>query len=158
MKQTYLSEEKYQKNKKILMMIATIILLLSIVGSTLLIITGINRSNSVNKPELEAKITEEFFKNGFSQKHNELEEQLHYAENAMFFYIGGGIVILFGIMISSSLYITAKKREITAFQVQQVMPVAQEGIDKISPTIGNAAKEIAKGVKEGMKDDEKSRD
>ena len=158
MKQSYLNEEKYQKNKKLLMIIATIILLLSIIGSTLLIITGINRSNSVNKPELEAQINEEFFKNGFSQRHNELEEQLHYAENAMFFYVGGAFIILFGVIISSSLFLTAKKREITAFKVQQVMPIAQEGIDKIAPTMGNAAKEIAKVVKEGMQDDEKSRD
>ena len=27
------------------------------------------------------------------------------------------------------------------------MPIAQEGIEKVSPTMGNAAKEIAKGVK-----------
>ena len=34
------------------------------------------------------------------------------------------------------------------------MPVAQEGIEKMSPTIGNAAgtigKSIAKGIKEGI--------
>ena len=46
--------------------------------------------------------------------------------------------------------IIAHKREITAFGVQQVMPVAQEGIDKMAPTIGNAAKEISKGIKEGI--------
>lgn len=34
------------------------------------------------------------------------------------------------------------------------MPVAQEGIDKMSPTIGKAVGTIAKGVKEGLKDDE----
>ena len=38
------------------------------------------------------------------------------------------------------------KREIAAFKAQQNMPVAQEGIEKMAPTIGNAAGEIAKGV------------
>lgn len=60
-----------------------------------------------------------------------------------------------------------KRREITAFTMQQVMPVAQEGIEKMTPTmtnaakemaeqmaptIGNVAKEIAKGIKEGLDD------
>lgn len=67
-------------------------------------------------------------------------------------------IIVFSVAISLSIFLFANQREITAFQVQQNMPIAQEGIDKIAPTMGNAAKEIAKGVKEGMKDDEKSRD
>ena len=35
------------------------------------------------------------------------------------------------------------------------MPIAKEGIDEMAPTIGNAAKEIAKGIKKGLKDEEK---
>jgi hypothetical protein len=61
-----------------------------------------------------------------------------------------------------------KRREITAFTTQQVMPVAQEGMEKMAPSVakvgkamaeemaptyGKIAKEIAKGVKDGMKDD-----
>lgn len=48
---------------------------------------------------------------------------------------------------------TAKRREILAFTTQQVMPVAKEGIDTMAPTIGNVAKEISKGIKEGSKED-----
>ena len=33
------------------------------------------------------------------------------------------------------------------------MPVAQEGIEKMVPTLGNVGKEIAKGIREGLKDD-----
>ena len=33
--------------------------------------------------------------------------------------------------------------------------IAKEGIDEMAPTIGNAAKEIAKGIKKGLKDEEK---
>ena len=72
--------------------------------------------------------------------------------------------------IGLSLILTAKRRNILAYSVQQTMPVAQEGIEKIAPTIGKArativkemapvygeiAKEIGKGIKEGMKDQNK---
>ncbi|MGN1312121.1 MAG: hypothetical protein ACI4U4_03815 [Bacilli bacterium] len=69
------------------------------------------------------------------------------------FYMFGAFVIIAACMISGSIYMFAKRREITAFTTQQVMPVAQEGIDKMAPTIGNAAKEIAKGIKEGISED-----
>lgn len=40
-----------------------------------------------------------------------------------------------------------------AFTIQQEMPIAKEGIDTMAPTFGNVAKEIAKGIKEGINDD-----
>ena len=58
-------------------------------------------------------------------------------------------------MISGFVFIFAKQRHIVAFQAQQVMPVAKEGIDEIAPTIGNAAGEIAKGIKKGLEDEDK---
>ena len=58
-------------------------------------------------------------------------------------------------MISGFIFIVAKRRHILAFQTQQAMPVAKEGIREISPTIGEAAEEFAKGIKKGLKDDEK---
>jgi branched-subunit amino acid permease len=52
--------------------------------------------------------------------------------------------------------IVAHRREITAYATQQIMPIAQEGIEKITPTISNAAgsiaKNISKGIKEGKED------
>ena len=52
--------------------------------------------------------------------------------------------------------IVAHRREIAAYTTQQVMPIAQEGIEKITPTISNAAgsiaKSISKGIKEGKED------
>ena len=87
------------------------------------------------------------------------------------FYIIGGFIIIASCMFAGSIYMTTKQREILAFHAQQVMPVAQEGIEKMAPTIGKAgasitkemapaygevAKEISKGIKEGLKsDDEK---
>lgn len=90
------------------------------------------------------------------------------------FYMIGGFIIIASCMIAGSIYMTTKQREILAFHAQQVMPVAQEGMEKIAPTIGKTgasiakemapaygevAKEISKGIKEGLskdfKDDEK---
>ena len=85
--------------------------------------------------------------------------------------------IMFGVfiriatlMISSFIFIVAKRRHILAFETQQVMPVVKEGIDDITPTAakigasiakemapvyGEVAKEISKGIKEGLKDEKK---
>ena len=87
------------------------------------------------------------------------------------FYIIGGFIIIASCMFAGSIYMTTKQREILAFHAQQVMPVAQEGMEKMAPTIGKTgasiakdmapaygeiAKEISKGIKEGLKsDDEK---
>ena len=64
----------------------------------------------------------------------------------------------------------SKGREMLAFQAQQVMPVAQEGMEKMAPSIGKTgatiakemapaygevAKEISKGIKEGLKEEDK---
>lgn len=77
---------------------------------------------------------------------------------------GIGLFALGGTMTISGIFVTVvglivrffigNRREITAYTTQQVMPLAQEGIDKMAPTIGNAAKEITKGIKEGLKDEE----
>ncbi len=62
------------------------------------------------------------------------------------------------------LILTSKRRNIMAYSLQQTMPVAQEGIEKMAPTLGKAgasiskemapvygeiAKEISKGIREG---------
>ena len=89
----------------------------------------------------------------------------------------GGIMVLFGFIMSFGFHklgffifavigmalvgfgaqakMLGKGREISAFFAQQQMPVAKEGIEKMSPAMGTAAKEIAKGIKEGLKDEEK---
>lgn len=71
------------------------------------------------------------------------------------FYMFGAFVIIASCMIAGFIFMFAKRREILAFQAQQVMPVAKEGIDEMSPTIGKAAGEIAKGIKNGLKDEDK---
>lgn len=67
----------------------------------------------------------------------------------------GAFICIATCMISGSIFMFAKRRHILAFQTQQVIPVAKEGIDEMAPTIGNVAGEIAKGIKKGLSDDEK---
>lgn len=71
------------------------------------------------------------------------------------FYMFGVFAILASFIFSGYVYFISKGREIAAFTTQQAMPIAKEGIDEMAPTIGNAAKEIAKGIKKGLKDEEK---
>jgi len=85
------------------------------------------------------------------------------------FYMIGIFIIIASSMIAFSVYMVAKRRELLAFGIQQVMPLAEETVEKITPTIaktgatiakemapsyGEIAKEISKGIKEGMKKDE----
>ena len=82
------------------------------------------------------------------------------------FLIGPGVMCTFIGFIMR--FVIGNRREIMAYTTQQVMPVAQEGIEKMAPTIGKAgasiakemapvygsiAKEISKGIKEGLKDE-----
>ena len=74
------------------------------------------------------------------------------------FLMFGGFIVIASSMFCGVLYLSLiKRREIMAYTIQQVMPVAKEGIDKISPTVakatGNIAKEVTKGIKEGLKDE-----
>lgn len=59
----------------------------------------------------------------------------------------GGFVIIASCILCGGLYLNlVKKREILAYTAQQVMPVAQEGIEKMAPSIGKVAGEIAKNI------------
>ena len=70
--------------------------------------------------------------------------------------MGGVMILIFTALISGKLFMIYKRREILAFTAQQVIPVAQEGIDEMAPAIGNVAKEISKSIASGKKDaDEK---
>jgi len=76
------------------------------------------------------------------------------------FYILGGLTIIMSVSIAGSIYLIAKRREIVAFTIQQTMPLAQEGMEKMTPTVGNAVgtigKELAKGIKEGINEADKT--
>lgn len=193
-KNKYLNEEKYQKTKNKLILIAFIFLILGILGGVILIFTG-NQKGKQNeisvqeklddikskRTELEKQLADKSYEcnsldmndpNWFADsskctdeetkirvelgKLNSEEVSLEHQEGPALVYFGlGGMSIFIGLVIFGCIYMTAKRREIAAFGAQQMMPIAQEGIDTIAPTVGNAAKEIVKGVKEGLKDEEK---
>ena len=67
------------------------------------------------------------------------------------YYMSGTFIILFSIMISILLFVTAKRREIIAFQAQQAMPVVKEGIEEISPALGKATKDVINNIKDDNK-------
>lgn len=137
---------------------------------------------------LKAKKNQEFTSNGFSEEYYRLDNEIKTKQSKVIdleteiwkadsgfnstkdsiskakyvpFYMFGAFIIIASCMISGSIYMFAKRREITAFTAQQVMPVAQEGIEKMAPTVGNAAGSIAqgitKGIKEGLKDSDNNK-
>ena len=115
----YLTEEKYNKMKKYYIIKYSIILLIGIA----MIIGGIY---------LLLKFKElDYFS---------IEQ-----------YAGCGLILV-GISLSIMSFSDLKKhafsREIQAYKLQQQMPLAQESIEKIAPSIGKVAKEIKKGLKE----------
>ena len=91
-------------------------------------------------------------------KNNSLTKDYCAAKNSTGFF-ASSVFILLGVfvciltcIISGSTFMIAKRRKMLAFQVQQVMPVAKEGIEEMAPTAGKAAEEIARGIKKGFKD------
>lgn len=122
-KKQYLSEEKYQKIKKTLIIMGCISL---VIGLCLLII-----SFFIKVPKMG---TEGWY-------------EAQTTRNILFF-----LSVPFGLMVPLAVFSIAFRREMMAFTAQQTMPVAQEGIEKMAPSAGVAAKEIAKGIKEGLED------
>ncbi len=73
----------------------------------------------------------------------------------------GGFLLVIGFpvaFIGGMGTLLGHRREIAAYTTQQVMPLAKEGIEKITPTVadsaGDIAKSVAKGIKEGLEDKE----
>lgn len=68
------------------------------------------------------------------------------------FIIPGVFISFLSFGLTMSYIMTIKRREIMAYGVQDMRPLAEEGIEKMTPSASKAAKEIAKGIKEGLKD------
>ena len=142
-KQEYLSEEKYQQtNRKVngTGKIVLIVGILMIVVGIILLIIGFVGFGSSAKDALETIDPSGVF-------------------GSFGFFIGGGFLTSFGFfvaMIGGIILFMAHRREIVSYTTQQVMPVAQEGIEKMTPTVGKAAgtisKEVAKGIQEGIQE------
>lgn len=222
MKKEYLNEEKYQKTKGKISVVAIIILVLGLLLGGSLILLGVNKLNANNskysnenktlleekleleKQKLETKkqalidkgivydtfssyedgeaydlyiITkaldpsfnncafDEYSDNDLTEEYCDLKEEIKEFDSdfnkksgsfaSIPFFMFGGVVIIGTLMISGFVFMITKRREIAAFATQQMMPVAQEGIEKMAPSIGTVAKEVTSGIKEGLKDEEK---
>ena len=155
MNNMFLNEENYQKTKKKLSSIALVIFIIGLLIGGLLIFKGIT-----NQREIETKYgnLKELSIREEHKKNSEISSNYKY-------YAFGGMIIFIGGVVSLVLYTTSRGREITAFKLQQMMPLAKEGLEDIAPSIGKAgatinkemassygevAKEISKGIKEGL--------
>lgn len=111
---------------------------------------------------------------GYNDTKNEIFQNANKISTSdyVFLFIIGGFIIISSSMIAGSLYLISKQREITAFTAQQIMPIAQEGMEKMAPTVGKVgktiaqemapaygeiAKEISKGIKKGKMEAEKEK-
>ncbi len=66
-------------------------------------------------------------------------------------------LIIFGIGLSTlsirDFIRHAYTRDLVSYYAQQQMPIAKESIEKMAPSVGTAAKEISKGIQEGLKEE-----
>lgn len=192
----YLNEERYQKNKTLLIVIAAIVLVIGASIGGILLANGITRvTNNYKQDELaaetakllaeKAKLEAEGIKYSKFAKYTDgkkydlkvivdaLDPSFDYCSfdecqnhvltsnyckiktsngmSGMIFVLPGVFILFVSIMISVSIFAKAKGREIAAFNAQQVMPIAKEGIEEIAPSLGTAAREISKGFKDGYK-------
>lgn len=166
--QKLLSEEKYQRNNakvkkvgKMLLIIGVITLVISI---ALIIIGFVSTGNSASNAF--DKIGSNTINNFNSMDQNTVINEAQNTFNStkdtakgMFGSVGlfalGGFLNFIGfalIIAGGVVMFIAHRREITAYTTQQVMPVAQEGIEKITPTVANAAGSIAQSISKGIQE------
>ncbi len=72
------------------------------------------------------------------------------------FYLAGGFIAIAGSLVALALFLFAKGREVAAFKAQQVLPLAKEGLDQLTPSAsraaGSFAESISRGIKNGLKE------
>lgn len=79
------------------------------------------------------------------------EKGWYEAETTRMLLIMPGVgITLVGCMVR---FIIANQRNISAYMTQQQMPVVKETTEKMAPSAGVVAKEITKGIKEGLKEE-----
>lgn len=143
----YLNEENYKRSNKKVKLFGDIIILLSIGLIVLGVFTHIQASN-VQVPNMGEP-------NWFEA--SKTKSEINFRGTTMIMF--GGFLSAVGCMVRFAI---GNAREITAYNIQTMMPVAQEGIKTMVPTMvevqremtpvyGEMAKEISKGIKEGLR-------
>lgn len=157
----YLNEERYKKTKKHIKIAGLFIIMIGFV----LIMFGalkIGQANSIQVPDMMES-------NWFEQ--SSLKHSTEFSGIAMTMF--GSFIMVNGFIVT---FFIGNSREITAYSIQSMMPLAQEGIKTMAPTMvevqkygmkemtpafkdmmkemtpvyGEMAKEISKGIKEGL--------
>lgn len=174
----YLSEEKYQEtNKKVnntSKILLTIGIILLVVGVIITITGFVNfnktRNNMMNSFNNSASNMFDSFNNSidnddgreFVDSMKESATSITVSSNnsfnsVMLIGLGGFISVAgFALIIAGGVmaYI-AHRREITAYTTQQTMPIKNETINNITPTVADAAGTIAKSVSQGFEEGKK---
>lgn len=172
-KTEYLSEERYQQSNAKVKKIGKILLIIGIITlviSFILLIVGfvgagnsamdgfnsmsngiINDFNSMGNDGINIDVS------GVQNTNSGIFGNIGlFAIGSFMLTIGFGLTIAGGIAM-----FVAHRREITAYTTQQVMPIAQEGIQKMAPTVGSAmgtiGRELAKGIREGINEADKEK-
>ncbi len=158
----YLSEERYQQNNAKVKKVGKILLIVGIITLVIsFILTFVGFMGAGNS-----------FVNGFNSFVNSSIKESNDIQtaasgifgNIWLLAIGSFMTTIgFGLTIAGGIVMfIAHRRKIAAYTTQQVMPVAQEGIQKMAPTVANAmgtiGKELAKGIKEGINEADKEKD
>ena len=150
-----LDEEKYKKAAKALKIAAIVVIVigLCLIGFG---VFNIVKANNMVIPKMDEG-------GWYDAKASQSSTQFAGEALCMF-----GVFITIG--VGGMLLSIAYRRNILAFQTQQMMPVAKEGMEDIAPTAGHVggeilksmahaygdvAKEVASGIKEGLKEDTK---
>ena len=163
MNNQYLNEEKYQEINKKVKRIGKFIM----IGALVLIVVGIIILIMASNKSMPSMNDSSWFEASREQRH-----QKSLGMNLMMFGIfveAIGCMVRFGV---------GNRREIMAYQTQQMMPIAKEGIKEMAPVVGQAAntmmkemeptykemaktmapiygevaKEVGKGIAEGIKE------
>lgn len=147
----YLNETEYKKKASFIKIIGVALLIIGVIllvlGITLVVMGFHNMSNTVINGINSSEIGGPDHTGILSGMFNTFS-----LTSTGFFSIFISLVLL---MVGGFLLFIGNRREIAAFNAQQVLPVEREIIDEMTPTIANSAGEIAKSVKKGLKEVEK---
>ena len=145
----YINEEKYQINNKKVKKVSKLLLIFGlvilIIGLVCMVLSFLNfktsASESINCLNNNCDPISGMF-NSFGM----------FAIGGFFIFIGSGLLMFGGVLT-----LTAHRREISAYTATQAMPVFKESVEEVTPTMskasGTIAKDVTKGVKEGLKEE-----
>ncbi len=132
----YLNEERYKRSNRKVKIIGTIIILIGLCLIGFGIYTLIQAHN-MQIPEMGAS-------DWFSKSSNQMGKEA----TGMFMIIPGIFVTIVGCMVR---FFIGNRREIMAYQMQQMMPLVKEGTEEMTPIASKAAKELSKSIHDGFK-------